>query len=237
MAPTRQFAILSLLVIALITATLSLVISYYLRKDLLGREWRITADYTRTQAFYHLTPADFAAPRSGTAQAHFHALYQQMVLMPEIVRVKIYDATMAVVWSDEPRLVGQRFPDNPHLLGAIAGQTMVNAGTGEKKGENIYERDEFPQLVEVYVPIVFPGTSRVAGVVETYKAPTQVFANIRQGQLTVVGTALAGGVLLYLSLFWMVRRAARRIAEQHQTLENRSRELAGANEELRAVQA
>lgn len=235
-ALTRQFAILSLIVITLTTITLSLVISYYLRKDLLEREWGITADYTRTQAFYHLSPADFASPQSATAQKHFQAFYKQTVTMPEIVRVKIYDASMAVVWSDEPRLIGQRFHHNPQLISAIAGQITTNLEIGEKKGENIYERDE-PGLVEVYVPIVFPGSSRVAGVVETYKVPTQVFANIRHGQITVVLTALAGGALLYLSLFWIVRRAARRIKAQHETLELQSREVAAANQELRAVQA
>ncbi len=61
-ALTRQFAILSLIVTAAITAALSLVISYDLQKDLLEREWGITADYVRTEAYYHLTPADFAAP-------------------------------------------------------------------------------------------------------------------------------------------------------------------------------
>ena len=234
---TRHFALLSLIVTGLITAALSLVISYYLRKDLLDREWRVTADYVRKEAFYILAPSDFADPWGRRAQERFKVFYKQTVMMPEIIRVKIYDVTMAVVWSDEPRLIGQRFLDNPHLLGAIAGRTMVNLATGEKKGENIYEGDDFPQLVEVYVPIVFPGTSRVAGVVETYKMPTQVFANIRQGQITVVVIALAGGAFLYLSLFWIVRRAARRIDDQHQSLENRSHELASTNQELKEVQS
>jgi signal transduction histidine kinase len=235
-ALTRQFAFLSFIVIGLITAALSLVISYSLRKDLLEREWRITADFVRTEAFYHLSPADFAASWSPAAQDNFREFYRQTVTMPEIVRVKVYDANMAVVWSDEPRLLGQRFPLNPQLTSALAGRVVVNLEASERKAENIYERGNFPELVEVYVPIVFPGTSRVAGVVETYKMPAQVFANIRQGRITVFGTALAGGAFLYLSLFWIVRRAARRIDEQHQTLEHRSRELASANEELRAAQ-
>ncbi len=86
------------------------------------------------------------------------------------------------------------------------------------------------------MPVVFPGSSRVIGVVETYKLPTQVFASIRKAQLTVAGASAGGGVLLYLSLFWIVRRASRRIDEQHRNLENRGRELARANEELTAVQ-
>ncbi len=232
----RRFAILSLIVIGLITIALSMVISYFLRKDLLEREWGVTADFIRTEVFQNLSPEDFEAPRSRTAQEHFERFYEQTVMMPEIVRVKAYDATMAVVWSDEPRLIGQRFADNFHLVSALAGRTMVNLETGEKKEENIYEPVESARLVEVYVPIVFPGTGRVAGVVETYKMPRKVFAGIRKGQLAVVSTAVAGGFLLYLSLFWIVRRAARRIDEQHQSLENRRRELTLANQELQAVQ-
>ncbi len=232
----RHFAILSLIVIGLITAALSMIISTSLRKDLLEREWGVTADYIRTEILYHLTPSDFSAPSTAEAQEHFQTFYEQTVMMPEIVRVKIYDATMAVVWSDEPRLIGQRFPDNPHLVSALAGRTMVNLESGDKKGENIYEPVESARLVEVYVPIVFPGTGRVAGVVETYKMPKQVFAGIRKGQLAVVSTALAGGLLLYISLFWIVRRAAHRIEEQHRALEQRTREVTSANQELRAVQ-
>src|SRR5262249_313206 len=151
-----------------------------------------TTDYIRTETRHYLTPADFALPFSASAQEHFRNFYAKTVRMPEIVRVKIYDTTAAVVWSDQPLLIGQRFLDNPHLLGALAGRTMVNLEMSEEKGENVYERAEFPELVEVYVPIVFPESTTVAGVVETYKAPTTVFANIRQGQIVVIETALAG---------------------------------------------
>ncbi len=232
----RQFAVLSLIVIGLITATLCLVISYALRRDMLEREWGLTADYIRTEARQRLRPSDFASPLTQAAQEHFRDFYRQAVMMPEIVRVKVYGADMGVVWSDERRLIGQRFPDNPQLVRALAGNTVVNLETGDRMGENVFEGHDLPQLVEVYVPIVFPGDTRVAGVAETYKMPGQVFANIRRGQLTVVSTALTGAVLLYLSLFWIVRRAARRIDEQHQTLETRGAELASANQELRAVQ-
>jgi signal transduction histidine kinase len=209
----RQFATLSLIVIGLISLGLSLVVSHYLRKDLLEREWGFTADYIRTEARYHLTPADFTSPLTSQAQQHFKTFYEQAVLMPEIVRVKIYDAAMTVVWSDESRLIGQRFPDNPALANALTGQTTVNPKI-ESKGENIYEQQDGDHLVEVYVPIAFPGVSQIDGVVETYKRPEQVFANIRRGQLVVAGTTLAGGVLLYLSLSWIVLRAARRIDSQ-----------------------
>src|SRR5262249_2964772 len=122
-ALTRQFAVLSFIVIGLITVALYLVITHYLRKDLLEREWRITADYIRTEARHYLTPTDFAQPFSPIAQEHFRDFYEKTVMMPEIVRVKIHDPTATVVWSDNSLLIGQRFLDNPHLLGALAGRT------------------------------------------------------------------------------------------------------------------
>jgi two-component system, NtrC family, sensor histidine kinase HydH len=235
-ALTRQFAVLSFLVIALITVVLSATVSHSLRKDLLEREWGTTADYIRTAILQNLSPDDFLRPDADASREHFEALYAQAVTMPGIVRVKLYDAAMRVVWSDESRLIGERFSDNVHLAEALTGQTVVNLEGDERKEENRYEGNEFARLVEVYVPVAFPGASRVIGAVETYKSPTQVFASIRKGQLTVAGASAAGGVLLYLTLFWIVRRASRRIDEQHHNLEKRGRELARANEELTAVQ-
>ncbi len=236
MTPTKRFAILSLVVIGLIAISLSLVISYYLRKDLLDREWGVTADYIRAEAAYHLTPSDFDAPWSRAAQEHFRAFYEQIVMMPEIDRIKIWDRTTAVIFSDENRLIGRRFPDNLQLTEAIGGRTTVNI-VERKKSEHVYEAGDFPLLVEVYVPIVLPGSSRVAGVIETYKVPKQVLANIRKGQITVAVTALAGMLLLYLTLFWIFRGATSQIEGQHQALQHRSLELGLANHELVTTQA
>jgi signal transduction histidine kinase len=236
LALTRQFAILSFLVIGLMAAALSTMVTYALRRDLLDREWGTTADYIRTGILQQLSPKDFLQPGLEASRKNFEAMFARAVAMPEIARVKFYDTAMRIVWSDEPRLIGQRFADNPHLVQALSGQTVVNLQQEQRKEENRYEGTEFTNLVEVYVPVVFPGSSRVVGVVETYKVPYQVFANIRRGQMTVIGATTAGGILLYLSLFWIVRRAARRIDEQHRSLENRGIELAQANKELTAIQ-
>jgi hypothetical protein len=48
------------------------------------------------------------------------------------------------------------------------------------------------------VPLAIPPAAGVAAIVETYKTPAEVFANIRRARRIVVGTALAGGALLQL---------------------------------------
>ena len=233
----RQFAFLGLVVIGLITLVLSLMVSSVLRRDLLDREWITTADYVRAQVLSHLTPAVMANPGSAEAEKRFERFFQQVATMPEVFRVKVYAADGTVVWSDETQLIGGRFADNPHLNGALAGQTVVNMESGAGKAENVGERNVFARVVEVYVPITFPQASRVAGAVELYKMPQQVFESIRRSQVTAVGTVLTCSVLLYVSLFWVVRRAAHRIDDQHRSLESRGQELARANKELTAVQS
>ena len=230
----RQFALLSLAVIGLSALGLSLVISHSLKTDLLEREWTATADFVRTEVQQNLRQDDFSSPQTDQARARFQRFYQQTVMMPEIMRVKIYDADMRVIWSDEQRLIGQRFEDNPGLVAAIAGRTTVNLKHAAGS-ENIYERPR-RELVEVYVPVVFGADNGVVGVVETYKEPTRVFANIRSARITVITACVAVAGVLFLSLFWIVRRAARRIDAQHESLEQHGRELTAANEELRSLQ-
>lgn len=86
--PPRQFALLSFVVIGLSTLVLCLVISYVLRRDMLDREWRTTADFVRTEAAQGLSVADFDHPWSDAAQRRFRRFFDQTTMMPEIVRVK-----------------------------------------------------------------------------------------------------------------------------------------------------
>jgi signal transduction histidine kinase len=139
-----------------------------------------------------------------------------------------------MVWSDEPG--GPAPVPTVHLDRALRGEPVVNLEPGHWPSLFLSEQNEFARLVEVYVPVIFPATSRVAGVVVVGKLPRQVFGSIRRAQTMVVGSAAAGGLLLYLALFGIVRRAGRRIEEQHQALERRTDEVLAANAELRAVQ-
>src|SRR2546428_6903137 len=231
--PVTRFALLSFFVTAATTAALVVIISYHFRQHLLEREWTFTAAYVKKEAHSNLSASHFLAPHTPEAQARFTTFYEDVILMPELVRLKIYDAQGVVIWSDEPRLVGQRFPDNEQLKGALAGRITVKGEIGERKGENVYEHNL--SLVEVYVPIVFHD-SRVVAVVAAYKSPDQVFARVRSIKIIVAATALLGASLLYIALVYIVRRSAVRIEQQQGALEYRSHQLAVANEELRGMQ-
>jgi signal transduction histidine kinase len=230
----RRFAVLSFLVIGATSAALSFVLASVLERDMLAREWQVTGTYVRLEAARYLRPEDFANPHAAGAQARFRAFHEELMRVPETIRLKVFDPGMTIIWSDESRLVGHRFGDNPQLVKALQGETVAHLETKSTKTENEFETTR--RFVELYVPLVFPPREGVAGIAEIYKSPEGLFANIARGRRIVVATSLAGGVLLWASLSGIVRAAARRIGRQHRDLQRQSRELAAANEELRTVQ-
>jgi signal transduction histidine kinase len=235
----RTFAVLSLVTIALITAAQVTVQWLLLRDDLLQWERVATAEEVRAEAHARLRPEDFRQWQTPEARARFAAFLRDALHNPEILRVKLYDRDMRVVWSDEPRLLGTRFPDHAALREALQGRTIAHLERA-RKAENVFERS-FGQTIELYVPLTFPagaapGAGAVAGVVEVYKDPARMFGNMVRDRLTIVATSLAGAALLWTGLFWIVRRASRQLETQRRDLERQTQALQAANDELRATQ-
>lgn len=234
---SRKFALLSLLIIALITALQVTVQRMLLREDLLEWERTTSATTIRSDANALLRSEDFARWQSREAQERFDLFFRRTLSNPEILRVKVYDAEMRVVWSDEPRLVGTRFPDNPRLALALKGQTVAHLEhAGES--ENVYEKG-FDEIVELYIPLSFatggtPGTASIAGVVEVYKDTGRMFGNISRDRLMIVSASVAGALVLYVALFGIVHRASRRLQALQKQL-RASERLAAIGEVSAAV--
>jgi signal transduction histidine kinase len=247
MAPTilpgpslaRTFALLSLVVIALITAAQVAVQWFLLREDILRWERTTTARQIRADAGAVLRPEDFRDWRSPEAQARFAEFFRNTLFNPEILRVKVYGSDMQVIWSDEPRLLGRRFADNDSLREALGGRVVAHLERTHG-AENVFEAG-FARTIELYVPLLLPGpgtpgTAAIAGVVEIYKDPTGMFGNLLSDRLVIVATSLAGAALLYMTLFWIVLRASRQLDRQRRDLERQAAALGTANEDLRAAQ-
>jgi two-component system sensor histidine kinase HydH len=235
---STTFAALSLLTIAVITTVQAGVQWVLLRDDLLERESAATGQIVRADADATLRPEDFGAWRTPDAAARFERFARRALLNPDVRRVKIYNGEMRVVWSDEARLIGESFTDNARLGRALQGETIVRLTRGGHV-ENVYEGD-LQDAVEVYVPLVLsgrtPGTARIAGVVELFKDRSQMAASISRGQRTIISTSLAGAVVLFVTLFGLVRRASRRLARQAHDLARQTEALGTAHRELRATQ-
>jgi two-component system, NtrC family, sensor histidine kinase HydH len=230
---SKRFAFLSFVCIGILTAALWVIVSHYLTIEMLDREWETTAKFIRKETRQFITAQDFAAQNLDAVAEKFKKLQDQIMLIPDIARIKIYNPQGVIVWSDELRLVGTAFTNNPELREALAGKIVADVSS-MGKGENVYERDSFQRLVEVYVPIWSEDGRQLLGVVETYKSADSLYRNIQRARVTVLTVTFGGGLLLYLSLFAIVRQAARKIDEQQANLLKMQSELV-ASQRMAAI--
>ena len=227
-----RFAFYSFLCIGIMTTTLWFVVSKYLTQQILEREWETTAQMLRADVRQLLIDYDFQATDRKSVGHKFEELLRHVTLMPDITRFKVYSPKGVVLWSDDKRLVGQSFADNEQLRVALEGNVVADM-TSLKKAENLFDQNPLGSAIEIYVPI-FAESKDLLGVIEIYKRPDILFRDIRQARLIVLLATLGGGVLLYISLFAIVRQAAKKIDEQQENLLKMQSELV-ASQRMAAV--
>jgi len=218
----RWFSLASLAVIGAIAVIDALLLSDFLSKRMLDREAHVTMEFVQNvlaadgSTDYLANPDDRALEqRFGNSIAHFTALQ-------DALRNNVYGRDHKVLWSTDTQLVGQRFDDNDELDEALKGVLVVNAGriTDEvrRKPEHVGLHPDSEFFIETYIPIYDRSHTQVLGVVEIYKAPVALSAAIAAGHNQVWLTAVAGAVLLYITLYGIVRSADRTLRRQHRQL-------------------
>ena len=201
----QKFTALSIIVTVVIMLALGVLVSTLLTRWLLAHEVRITAEALRAVTSIDLPPETFARAVRERDAGVFEYIWRHLEHMPEVLRVKIYDAEGRIVWSDEGLLIGKLYEDNEELDEALAGEVV--AEMGKSKTEHELETPLAPekQLLEVYVPLVNEKDGSVYGVFELYKHPKSFF-RAKGRLLTIVwGMGLLGGLALFLSLFGVFR--------------------------------
>ena len=161
-----------------------------------------------------LAPGDFTAPLDLDEQRAMRAALGAVLgghgngAYDKVLRVNIFRPDGTVLYSSQPDLVGRRFPDNPFLGRAMAGEVVSSVEeVAEGSGEG---PDDTGKALEVYVPLRY-GLPRSVGVAETYLPYAPVAAAIRHDK-----AVLYGALALTLLLFWlvvarMVKQASRRL--------------------------
>jgi signal transduction histidine kinase len=158
-------------------------------------------------------------PEDPAAQARFQNTSEHLSNMRDVLRTNVYGMDGTVIWSSDRKLIGRKFADNDELDEAKEGELVVHAGriTADSLPKGEYEglSPSVAFFVETYVPVKLPDGKGVAGVVELYKAPLALTQAIHDGRERVARCAIIGAVALFLSLFWLIRRADSTIRAQH----------------------
>lgn len=148
----------------------------------------------------------------------FDRLATSRLLVNDVRRIKIWAEDGTVVYSDEVRLIGERFE-----LGADELRTLLHGGSAAEvsdldEPENRYERDG-DALVEVYTqvwspegtPLLFEAYFPVAAIETRQAAVIAPFQRIILGALGVL-------VLVATALLWAATRRVTRAAAERELL-------------------
>jgi two-component system, NarL family, sensor kinase len=156
--------------------------------------------------------------REPAALDAFDELVHRYVLGGDIVRVKIWDQTGLIVYSDEQRLIGQRFQLGDGERAVLAGGETEAELSDLKKPENQYEAPSV-KLLEVYSKIVAPDGQPL--LFEAYflydtvvKAGTQAWRDL----LPISAASLLALELTQIPLVFQLARRLRRGQVQREHL-------------------
>lgn len=220
-----QFSVVSFVHLAIIAVILVVVISTTTRSSAIDSLVDEAVAAYSDILLSEISPADLEVPMTGERYETFHKFVQESVVSHRTARIKLWAKDGTIIYSDNPETVGEKFPDHEHFLSAISGEITAKI---EEPEELESEGESFSDtMLEVYVPIIFPGIAEPQGVFEIYQYyehTGQLIADLsRVTYLTVgIGFAVLYGTLV--SSVWRGWRTIVRNREERQKVEEAIRE-------------
>src|SRR5437588_2429433 len=166
--------------------------------------------------------ADGVLTDDPTALARLNTVVHERILSERVVRVKVWTPDGRIVYSDEPRPIGQTFDLGAGERAALRTGKIDAALSNLDEAENRYERP-YDKLLEVYVPVHTIGGQKL--LFETYLR----YSSIAQSGRHIWGSfapVMVGGLLLLflvqVPLAWSMARGLRQGQEERERLLQRA---------------
>ena len=205
--------------------------SSFLTKRMIHQDAENTAGFVRSLVATENAYAHFFGDQGASGQQQ-QFFIDHLTRLPSVLRTNVYSADRVVIWSSDPALVGKRFDHNHELEEALRADLVIHSGIIDPdhlpKVEHQHLATRGNHFVENYVPIFDIHGRNVVGVVELYKIPHELFEAIDAGVKMIWLAAGVAGLFLYLTLFWVIRRAQQIIeAQGDQLIESESLAIVG----------
>ncbi len=193
LGPVGATAVVAAAVALTVALILALIIPDIVEQDLLEEEATSIRNIVNEIVSTHESDDGFSDEELALLQAQV----ERSLLGHEIVRVKIWTDTGTIVFSDEPRLIGNTYEMSDHLSAAFSGQLTYEKPDLTRQ-ENEYERD-FGPLREYYVP-VDGGAQGIEIVFEVYELAGHVDDSVTRIRAAVWTALGVGSIVLLLAL-------------------------------------
>ncbi|TBN36302.1 HAMP domain-containing sensor histidine kinase [Pseudomonas sp. BGI-2] len=141
--------------------------------------------------------------------------------LPDVILANIYAPDRMVIWSTNPALMGTTIHADDDLDQAFSSRMPVSASYHSVDKSRMEQKFVTPPdyiFIENYIPLFDADGDTVTAMVEIYKEPKDLIDRMARGLVLIwLATALGGG-LIYLGLYWIVRRAAILLETQQKQL-------------------
>lgn len=228
--PLNTFTLVSLLLIAAMVIANGYTQSKYFEVELIDREAQIIKQTVVALVRHELSAGDFDDYASAASQRRFEQGFSALQKIPEVVRIKLYNADNIVVWSDAKELVGKYLPKtDEHLARVWAG---IPSGIFDPAKRPSHSMDPLPDipLVEFYVPLSIKKQGVAGGeikaVVAVYRSAEELTGALYNGMLLRLLVSGIFGTILFIALFYLFRS----IYYSKREVENQFRKLSVEHE-------
>ncbi|NBA93436.1 ATP-binding protein [Pseudomonas sp. R5(2019)] len=235
----RWFSLVSLFIIASVAAGLGYVSTRFVVTESVERDALLTAQFVQSIGLAEvrhagLSPqismAELLDPRQdanhpGLSAAAVAAARVEFLdhieHLPDSLLAIVYALDRTIVWSSNPELVGQQILDDDDLDEAFESRRPVSASyheVAEERDEQKFLTEPKYLFIENYIPMFNTQGDKVTAMVEVYKEPQDLVRRIQRGYVIIWVTTVLGGALIYLGLYWIIRRASLMLQSQQRQL-------------------
>lgn len=217
-----RFSIVGFAATTLVAVAMAWGLSGELQNNAIRQAAEATAAQVHAAIERRLGPEDFQAPFDSTKADEMDAALATDLHDSGVTRVKLWSPQGVVLYSDQRELIGMSFPVKQALANAFSGSIHAEV-TDRSAEENLAERTHHSELLEVYAPIRFDGSTTVA-VYQVYRDTATLRASIDRLRIRVWLGALGGFLLVYVALFGIAHRVSRALVASERETKHRLQE-------------
>lgn len=220
----QRFNLAGLIVMVLGTIFISRWVGDQIKTSIINETAAATALYLDSFVTPNLQELGSSSELTPEHAESLNNLLKNTDIGKQIVAIKVWDRDGRVLYSDHPALIGQVFGASEDLSIAFLGSIFASV-SDLQDDENIEERGQYKQLLEIYIPVRKNGTHEVIAVAEFYEKIDTLESEINQAQQRSWFAVSAGMGITYLWLVGFFRLARNRIGKQEVALKNHVAQL------------
>ena len=221
---SRQFLIASAVILATGMFAIGSWLGRQIEQTAVNRAALIASVYVESILAAQLHDWSKTGVVSGQTHTVLDRIFIDGPLSRKVVRFKLWNDSGRILYSSDHTQDGDVFPISGRLAEAFGGKMQAEV-SDLSDADNRSERERWPRLLEVYVPVHAGPERKVTTVVEFYHSMENLDREIQsaQRQSWLLTGLCAGGIFVFLS--GLVRRANNTIVDQQRDLRKQLADL------------